>query len=61
MASRTLRGGLDSVVDEETSRLLAAKIAGVPVGRDPVRSASEVAVRKLESVEALGELFLREG
>jgi len=62
MASRALRGGLEGAVDERASRLLAAKIAGVfQRAATWVRGASEVAARELESVEALGELFLKQG
>ncbi len=62
MASRALRGGRENVVDEGASRLLAAKVAGVfQRAATWVRGASEVAARELESVEALGELFLKQG
>lgn len=62
MASRALRGGRESAVDEGASRLLAAKIAGVfQRAATCVRGTSEVAARELESVEALGELFLKQG
>lgn len=59
MASRALRGGRESAVAEGASRLLAAKVA-VMFQRAAtwVRGAGEVAARELESVEALGELFL---
>lgn len=62
MASRALRGGRESAVDEGASHLLAAKIAVVfQRAATCVRGTSEVAARELESVEALGELFLKQG